>query len=81
MPSMITRKCACCGKEFEARTADVKRGWAKYCSKSCKAIKQEQRTGQYAVYKVQSDKSENGLAESWKHHVEDGSWDAHKDSM
>jgi hypothetical protein len=29
------------------RTADVKRGWGKYFSKSCKAKEQEQRTGQY----------------------------------
>lgn len=42
------RKCKCCGLPFIARVADVKRGWAKFCSKSCKAIRQEQRTGQYA---------------------------------
>lgn len=43
----ITRICQCCKKPFQARKADVKRGWAKYCSKRCKAIKQEQRTGQH----------------------------------
>lgn len=42
----IERKCACCGTPFVARAADVKRGWAKFCSKSCKAIVQEKRTGQ-----------------------------------
>jgi len=36
-----------CEKEFDARPADIKRGWGKFCSKSCKAVKQEQRTGQY----------------------------------
>lgn len=42
MPSMTKVKChnKKCGKEFEARTADVKRGWGKFCSKSCKAKKQ-----------------------------------------
>ena len=40
-------KCKCCGNIFEARTADIKRGWGKYCSKSCKAKKQESRTGQF----------------------------------
>jgi len=42
MPHMTTVKCRNkkCGKEFEARTADVKRGWGKFCSKSCKAKKQ-----------------------------------------
>ena len=29
--------CKCCGDKFFARVADRKRGWAKFCSKSCKA--------------------------------------------
>lgn len=29
-------KCKC-GEKFMARVADRKRGWGKYCSKSCKA--------------------------------------------
>ena len=33
--------CKCCGVKFEARVADVKRGWGKYCSKSCKAKRQQ----------------------------------------
>jgi hypothetical protein len=37
-----------CGITFKARSADVKRGWARFCSKSCKATAQEARTGQYA---------------------------------
>jgi hypothetical protein len=43
-------KCKCCKKPFTARAADRKRGWALYCSKSCKAKKQEARTGQYAAH-------------------------------
>jgi hypothetical protein len=42
MPHMTEVKCAnakCC-KVFEARTADVNRGWGKFCSKSCKARRQ-----------------------------------------
>lgn len=46
----VDRKCECCRTPFTARAADVKRGWAKYCSKRCKAIKQEARTGQYRDY-------------------------------
>ncbi len=51
-------KRARCGIAFMARIADRKRGWARFCSKSCKAVKQEQRTGQYAAYRkrVESDK-------------------------
>lgn len=48
--AMGTYKCLCCGDLFQARTADRARGWARYCSKRCKAIKQERRTGQNAAY-------------------------------
>ena len=35
---LTIQTCACgCGEQFEARTADVNRGWGKYFSKSCKA--------------------------------------------
>lgn len=43
----VERNCQWCGKPFKARAADVKRGWAKFCSKSCKASEQEKRTHQY----------------------------------
>ncbi|WP_407971426.1 hypothetical protein ACJ51O_07965 [Burkholderia pyrrocinia] len=46
VPKMIERKCKRCKTPFLARAADVKRGWGLFCSKSCKAFKQEQRTGQ-----------------------------------
>jgi len=42
--SKIERTCRC-GEKFMARAADVKRGWGKFCSKSCKAKVQEKRTG------------------------------------
>jgi hypothetical protein len=50
MPHMTSRKCPWCKDPFMARTADVNRGWAKFCSKSCKASKQEKRTGQFRDY-------------------------------
>ncbi len=43
-------KCKFCKEEFTARVADRKRGWAKFCSKSCKAKHQERKTGQYKKY-------------------------------
>lgn len=46
-PQMVERKCSWCKGPFMARAADVKRGWGKFCSKSCKASRQEKRTGQY----------------------------------
>lgn len=45
-----TYRCKCCGQPFTARVADRKRGWARFCSKSCKAKKQEARTGQHRAY-------------------------------
>jgi hypothetical protein len=42
-----TIRCRC-GNTFNARLVDIKRGWGKYCSKSCKAYAQEKRTGQFA---------------------------------
>ncbi len=44
--------CQRCKCPFIARVADRKRGWARFCSKSCKASRQEQRTGQHAAYQV-----------------------------
>lgn len=48
---IVERKCANCGDKFLARKADVKRGWGRFCSKSCKATRQEKKTGQYAAFK------------------------------
>lgn len=55
MPKMVEQKCRCCRSPFLARAADVKRGWGLYCSKSCKAIKQEKRTGQYRAHQERED--------------------------
>lgn len=46
-PRLVERRCLWCKRTFLARAVDVKRGWAKFCSKSCKASQQEKRTGQY----------------------------------
>ena len=45
MASTMIVKCECCKSSFTARVADRKRGWARFCSKSCKAIKQTQNGG------------------------------------
>lgn len=38
MPRMVTILCRCgCGNKKEVRFSDVKRGWGKFFSKSCKA--------------------------------------------
>lgn len=48
MPSSIEVKCKRCKQPFMARVADRNRGWGKFCSKSCKAVVQERRTGQHS---------------------------------
>lgn len=49
--------------QSEASTliADRARGWARYCSKSCKAMKQELRTGQHAAYQERRDQESEGI--------------------
>jgi hypothetical protein len=59
---------------FTARTADRNRGWALYCSKSCKAKEQEKRTGQYAAFKQRSE------GDFYDGDMDfNGGWDEHKD--
>jgi hypothetical protein len=76
-------KCKNCKTEFEARVADRNRGWGRYCSKSCKAIKQEQRTGQHAAYLQGRGSSHLGtgpMAREREDEIdcEGQGWDAHK---
>lgn len=41
MAAMVEITCACgCGEKKMVRTADVRRGWGKFATKSCKARKQ-----------------------------------------
>jgi len=45
MASMTEITCACgCNRKKSVRTADVKRGWGKYFSKSCKAKHQKNKS-------------------------------------
>lgn len=39
----VTVACAFCGKPFQAREADIRRGWGKYDTKSCKASAQAEK--------------------------------------
>ena len=55
--------CACCKRPFMAREADRKRGWARFCSKSCKAIRQTQRSG-YAGPARERDDERDGFVMS-----------------
>lgn len=41
----VVVNCQRCKQPFTARVADRARGWGKFCSKSCKAIRQVQTGG------------------------------------
>ncbi len=88
MAAMKEIICACgCGRKKDVRLSDIRRGWGKFFSKSCKARHQEKRTGQYAKYKSNRtvDDSVNTYLgftdrewEEIKSESEVG-WDAHKE--
>jgi len=70
--------CKWCGKPKKVRSADIKRGWGKFCSKKCKAMEQEKRTHQNKNYHtgkghIDSDREHEDCMNS----VEAG-WDGHK---
>lgn len=56
---MVAVNCLCCKGAFMAKEADRKRGWGLYCSKSCKAKKQEARTGQHARFQARRERAVN----------------------
>ena len=47
--------CRQCDGLFTARTADRARGWAQFCSKSCKQVTQEEAKRIWATLKSRDD--------------------------
>lgn len=43
--AVLKRKCDNCGKEYNADSRNLKRGWGLCCSKSCAAKKREKENG------------------------------------
>lgn len=64
---MVSCKCAFCGDPMLVRAADRKRGWGRFCSKSCKAREQTKCTGYAGPQSGTSDYDDRG-------------WDSHKDN-
>lgn len=63
-----TYRCQQCSKEFAARVADRRRGWALFCSKSCKATKQAAK--RHAMWKALNRQGErdalpHGESDDW----------------
>lgn len=74
--SIITRKCIHCGIEFKAKSADVKRGWAKNCSKSCAASSTNKKTGNFQRYCSRNERFDDDINDGFSVYGE--SWDDHK---
>lgn len=71
----LTVKCAHCRQPFQARQVDRDRGWAKFCSKSCKAKRQTaDRVKNYELSKWERDQQEHEeiMFESTTSHGQDG---------
>lgn len=73
----ITCECGC-GRKKMVRIADVKRGWGRFFSKSCKAKAQEKRTGQYRAYKRRQRRISHNIFDDVEGDFPEG-WDGHKD--
>lgn len=65
--STVEVKCKRCKQPFRARVADRKRGWGKFCSKSCKAVVQTQLTGNAGP-------RGGGIRGVWDSHNDGGWW-------
>ena len=74
MASTATYSCRRCGKSFTARVADRNRGWALFCSKSCKASEQEGRTHQHRNFRERKLAAVSDGDDGFQ-----GGWDEHKD--
>lgn len=86
MAAMVEQVCWC-GQHFQARKADVARGWAKACCKSHAAHAREKKldrfgfqqgeAGTFASRMADQRARSNDGAGDW----EGGGWDAHKSSF
>lgn len=75
MAKTVECKCAC-GDIFYPRLSDIKRGWGKFCSKSCKARYQRIKIGtrKYSCKRVDNNE--------WLYYDDfPEGWDEHKDSF
>ena len=74
-----------CGTKFQAREADVKRGWGKSCCKSHASWRREKAKGPAGLKAKDARRralcEELGPYEIDPYDAEDPSWDAHKDSF
>jgi len=73
----IERSCKNCGAIFMAKKADVERGWAKNCSKSCAASTTNRKTGNHQRFQTMKRNAINREREGGIN-VFGEPWDDHK---
>ena len=57
-----------CGLLFTARTADRRRGWARFCSKSCKAKEQDAHRARALPRHADHDVGRDAMEAGWDGH-------------
>lgn len=78
MPTMKMFKCNWCKGLFEARTADRARGWARFCSKHCKASHQSVKGGNSPGHvtaskeQIEEEMHQQALYDAFGSHGQDG---------
>ena len=83
MAKMVEQTCWC-GTKFQAREADVKRGWGKSCCKSHASWKREKAKGPKGLIEKDRRIARAALMDSEEYEPrmmdedDDPSWDAHK---
>lgn len=88
MASLITMKCEC-GTQYQARKADVARGWGRSCSRRCASIKRERELDRFGFQRGESGtfhsrmqglRDERGVQCVGRDSMEAG-WDGHKNAI
>lgn len=87
---MIEQTCWC-GKKFQAREADVKRGWAKACCKSHAAHAREKKLDRFGFQRGESGTFHSRMADMREHaedadhragmYANEAGWDGHKNAF
>lgn len=78
MAAMVQQTCWC-GKKFEARLADVKRGWGKACCKAHAAHAREKKLDRFGFQRGESGTFHSRMSDRYEHDEDGyGVWDAHK---
>lgn len=78
---MKVQKTCSCGKIYTAKSADIKRGWAESCSKSCAARKRTVREASGNFKIAAASKKYSNRYNSRQIDDFDPSWDSHKDEL